>query len=306
MVIHGKDFVPEPEPGRPPFVTRFAPSPSGFLHLGHAYAARFAWEAARRSGGRFYLRIEDIDGARCRPAFEAGILDDLRWLGLAWDGPVRRQSDRMEAYGRTLARLNELGVIYPCFCTRKQIRAEVAGAASAPHGPSGEPVYPGICRHLAMEEREARIRRGEPYAVRLNVDLALGLTGPLDWREVRLGRVEARPELQGDVVLARKDTPTSYHLACVVDDAAMGITLVTRGEDLLHATPVHRLLQALLGLPAPLYYHHNLVADSAGRRMAKRNRAVTLKHLRDTGLTPGRVWDLLGPANAPALRAACA
>lgn len=303
-MIKGSDFLPLPEPGDPPPVTRFAPSPSGYLHLGHAYAGLVACECARAGGGRFLLRIEDIDVSRCRPEFEVGIYEDLRWLGLAWDGPVRRQSEQLEDYGRMLERLHDLGVLYPCFCTRRQIRAEIAHAGQAPHGVAGETIYPGICRSLTDQERSRRIAAAEPFALRLDVGRGLELTGPLTWHDVRAGTVRAKPELLGDVVLARKDVPTSYHLAVTVDDAMQGVTLVTRGEDLFHATHVHRLLQALLGLHAPRYYHHNLIADSTGLRLAKRNRAITLRTLRQSGRSPDDIWRLIGlPDPVPAAAA---
>jgi glutamyl-Q tRNA(Asp) synthetase len=300
----GPDFLPMPEPGEPPTVSRFAPTPSGYLHIGHAYAALVAWEVARSVGGRFLLRMEDIDRQRCRPEFEQGICDDLRWLGLHWEGPVVRQSDRMDLYDQALTQLDRLGVVYPCFCTRKRIRAEIAHAGQAPHGVAGEAVYPGICRSLEVSERRRRIRAGEPFALRLDVARALEITGTLSWYDVRVGTVRAKPELLGDVVLGRKDIPTSYHLAVTVDDARQGVTLVTRGEDLFSATHVHRLLQALLGLRTPRYYHHNLVADSNGLRLAKRNQAMTLRLLRQSGRTPDDVWRLLGlPDPAPAVAA---
>ncbi len=294
MIIKGSDFLPLPEAGDQPPVTRFAPTPSGYLHLGHAYAALVAWETARASGGRFLLRIEDIDRARCRPEFEEGIYEDLRWLGLDWDGPVRRQSEHMEIYDRALEHLHSLGVLYPCFCTRRRIRAEIEHAGQAPHGPAGEAIYPGICRSLGDAERQQRILAGEAFALRLDVARAMTLTGPLKWHDLRVGEVEARPELLGDVVLARKDIPTSYHLAVTVDDAIQEVTLITRGEDLFHATHIQRLLQALLDLPTPRYYHHNLIADSNGLRLAKRNRAITLRMLRDSGRQPDDIWGLLG------------
>ena len=301
----GPDFLPMPEPGEPATVTRFAPTPSGYLHLGHAYSALVAWEAARAVGGRFLLRMEDIDRQRCRPEFEQGICDDLRWLGLYWDGPVVSQSDRMDLYDQALSQLDRLGVLYPCFCTRRRIRVEIAHAGQAPHGPVGEAVYPGICRSLGVSERRRRIEAGEPFALRLDVGHALELTGPLTWRDVRAGEARARPERLGDVVLARKDIPTSYHLAVTVDDARQGVNLVTRGEDLFEATHVHRLLQALLGLRTPRYYHHNLVADANGLRLAKRNQAMTLRLLRQSGRSPDDVWRLLGlPEPAPAAAAA--
>lgn len=300
-MLKGADFLPLPAPGDRPTVTRFAPSPSGYLHLGHAYAALIAWEAARAGGGCALLRIEDIDRARCRIEFEHGILEDLRWLGLDFDGQPVRQSERMALYDEALDRLDRLGVIYPCFCTRRRIRAEIAHAGQAPHGPAGEMVYPGICRSLSPAERQRRIAAGEPFALRLDVRRALGVTGPLFWYDLRAGAVGACPETLGDVVLARKDVPSSYHLAVTVDDAEQGVSLVTRGEDLFHATHVHRLLQALLGLPVPRYYHHNLIADSTGLRLAKRNRAVTLRTLRQSGRRPDEIWSLLGlPEPAPA------
>jgi glutamyl-Q tRNA(Asp) synthetase len=301
-MLKGADFLPLPQPGDQPTVTRFAPTPSGYLHLGHAYAALVAWESARAADGRFLLRIEDIDQARCRPEFEQGILEDLRWLGLDWDGHPLRQSERMAVYNQALDALHRRGVVYPCFCTRRRIRAEIAHAAQAPHGPAGEAVYPGICRSLSAPERQRRVTGGEPFALRLDVGRALALTGPLTWFDLRAGATRARPELLGDVVLARKDVPSSYHLAVTLDDAAQAVTLVTRGEDLFQATHLHRLLQALLELPTPRYYHHNLIADSTGLRLAKRNRAVTLRTLRQSGRRPEEIWALLGlPEPAPAM-----
>jgi glutamyl-Q tRNA(Asp) synthetase len=205
-----------------------------------------------------------------------------------------------KALGR-LFLLGHTGVLYPCFCTRRQIRAEIADAGRAPHGPSGEALYPGICRALGVDERRRRIALNEPFALRLDVAQALHLTGPLCWQDLRVGELEADPGSLGDVVLARKDVPTSYHLAVTVDDALQGVTLVSRGEDLFHATHVHRLLQALLGLPTPRYYHHNLIADSTGIRVAKRNRAMTIRTLRHSGKQPGDIWHLIGlPEPAPA------
>ncbi|MGI9421371.1 MAG: tRNA glutamyl-Q(34) synthetase GluQRS [Geminicoccaceae bacterium] len=304
-MIKGSDFLPMPAPGDPPAVTRFAPTPSGYLHLGHAYSALLAWEASRAGRGRFLLRIEDIDIGRCRPEFEQGIYDDLRWLGLAWDGEPFRQSDHMAGYADALDRLDRLGVLYPCFCTRRKIRAEIADAGRAPHGPSGEALYPGICRTLGVDERRRRIGANEPFALRIDVARALELTGPLVWNDLRVGEIEADPASLGDVVLARKDVPTSYHLAVTIDDALQGVTLITRGEDLFHATHIHRLLQSLLGLPAPAYYHHNLIADSTGMRIAKRNRAVTLRTLRHMGKQPADIWRLIGlPEPEPAPSAA--
>lgn len=303
-MIKGPDFLPLPRPGERPPVTRFAPSPSGYLHLGHAYAALIAYECARAGGGAFLVRLEDLDAGRCRPEFEHGILEDLAWLGLVPDQPPIRQSEHGTVYAAALDRLEELGVIYPCFCTRRQIRAEIAHAAHAPHGPAGEMIYPGICRSLSDTERTARIDAGEPFALRLDVQRAMVLSGPLTWSDLRAGEVQAVPESLGDVVLARKDVPTSYHLAVTVDDARQGVTLVTRGEDLFHATHIHRLLQAVLGLPVPRYYHHNLIADSTGTRLAKRNRAVTLRTLRHSGRRPDDVWRMIGLPEAQPLAAA--
>ncbi len=265
-------------------VTRFAPSPTGLLHLGHAFSALTGWRAAHETGGRFLLRIEDIDAGRCREEFVAAIRDDLSWLGLDWDGAVRRQSEHFDDYRAVLEALRALGVLYPCFCSR----AEIARAASAPQGDTGR-VYPGTCRHLGEAERAARIAGGEGYALRLDVALASLLAGALGWHEDGKGRVAADPRSQGDVVLARKDVPTSYHLAVTVDDASQGVTLVTRGEDLFAATAIHRLLQALLGLPEPRYRHHPLMTDAKGRRLAKRDGALTLGGLREAGRSPGEI-----------------
>jgi glutamyl-Q tRNA(Asp) synthetase len=279
-------------------VTRFAPSPTGFLHLGHAYSALFAWRAARESGGRFLLRIEDIDAARCREEFARAIVDDLAWLGSdlpgwGWEEPVRRQSAHMEDYSQALAELEATGLVYPCFCTRARILAEVAGAGAAPHGPEG-PLYPGTCRALSPRERAARRESGAAFALRLDMARAAARVGELHWHDRAAGRIRARPESHGDVVLARKETPTSYHLSVTVDDHLQGVTLVTRGEDLFAATHVHRLLQALLGLSTPEYHHHVLVTDEHGRRFAKRDRSLTLRALRDSGRAPEEVRAMAG------------
>ena len=274
-------------------VTRFAPSPTGRLHLGHAFSALTGWHAAQAAGGRFRLRIEDIDAGRCRPEFDAAILEDLAWIGLDWEQPVIRQSQRMAVYGTALAQLEAAELLYPCFCTRKDIRAEIARAGQAPHGPDG-PLYPGICRHLAPADREMRIARGEPHALRLDIARAAQRVGPLTFGDQHAGTVAVDATLFGDVVLARKDTPTSYHLAVVVDDAAEGITLVTRGRDLLPATHLHRILQALLDLPEPRYAHHRLLTDDFGRRFAKRDGSVTIEALRAAGHSPDAVRRLAG------------
>jgi len=265
-------------------VTRFAPSPTGLLHLGHAYAVVYAWRRARESDGRFFLRIEDIDSGRCREEFVGAIVRDLEWLGLDWDGPVRRQSEHLGDYRAALGRLEAQGLIYPCFCSR----ADIARALDAPQGPDG-PLYPGTCRGLSEAERAKKIATGASFALRLDVAKAIVRTGPLDWTDEVAGRVTADPLLLGDVVLARKDTPTSYHLAVTIDDAMQGVSLVTRGADLFAATHVHRLLQTLLDLPVPLYRHHPLVTDAAGRRLAKRDKALTLAALRRAGRSPAEV-----------------
>lgn len=267
---------------------RFAPSPTGHLHLGHAHSALFALGEARASGGRFLLRIEDIDAARCRPEFTAAVIEDLAWLGLEWEEPVRRQSEHFADYRAALARLEALGLVYPCFCTRAEIAAEVAAAVAAPHGPDG-PLYPGTCRRLEPGERAARLARGDNHALRLDVTKAVARAGPLVWRDRNRGEQRAQPETLGDVVLARKDVPTSYHLAVTVDDDLQGMTLVTRGVDLFAATHMHRLLQALLGLAVPDYRHHRLLTGADGRRFAKRDRAPTLRALREAGYTPAAV-----------------
>ena len=272
--------------------TRFAPSPTGLLHLGHAYSARDARDAALEPDGRFLLRIEDIDTGRCRPAFETAIYEDLAWLGLEWETPVHRQSDHFDDYRAALDRLDAKGVIYPCFCTRKAIAEEIARAGHAPHGADG-PIYPGICRNLDAAERAERIAAGESHALRLDAAKASDIAGPLRWRDLHHGEVQTDPAAHGDVVLARKDTPTSYHLAVTVDDAAQGVTLVTRGEDLLRATDIHRLLQALLELPVPEYRHHRLLATPEGKRFAKRDKSLTLQALREAGETPASVWALI-------------
>jgi glutamyl-Q tRNA(Asp) synthetase len=274
-------------------VTRFAPSPTGRLHLGHAYAALFAERAAQEAGGRFLLRIEDIDATRCRREFELAIHEDLAWLGLRWETPVRRQSEHMAEYAAAIETLKARGLVYPCFCTRAEIRAEIARAGAAPHGSEG-PLYPGTCRHLSETERARRAESGTPYALRLDVAQALQKTGPLAWNDRERGTVAANPALHGDVVLARKETPTSYHLSVTLDDHLQGVTLVTRGTDLFDATHIHRLLQALLGLDTPEYHHHALVTGPAGERLAKRAGAPTLLSLKEAGHTPEDVRAMMG------------
>jgi len=266
--------------------TRFAPSPTGHLHLGHAYAALFAVDAA--DGGRFLVRIEDIDGTRCRPEYETAIAEDLAWLGLAWETPVRRQSEHMAAYRAAVDRLAAMNLVYPCFCTRTEIAAEIARSASAPQGPDG-PRYPGTCRGLSRDERDQRIAGGANYAQRLDMAAACAHAGPLAFHDRARGETIADPARFGDIVLARKDAPASYHIAVIVDDAAQGVTLVTRGADLFESTHIHRVLQALLGLPTPDYHHHKLLADDAGKRLAKRHDALSLRTLRAQGHTADQV-----------------
>ena len=280
-------------------VTRFAPSPTGYLHLGHAFAAVTAYEAAQRECGRFLLRIEDIDAGRCKPEFEAAIFEDLAWLGLRWEGPVLRQSTRFDAYRAALDRLDSMGVVYPCFCTRGDIATEIARAVEAPHGPEG-PHYPGTCRNLSDAGRRSRVESGTPYALRLDAAKASKLAGAMSFEERgagpsgETGTIAVDLLLFGDIVIARKDVATSYHLAVVVDDAHQGVTLVTRGNDLFAATHVQRLLQALLGLPAPAYAHHRLILDEHGKKFSKRDHAVTLRSLRAGGATPARIRAQLG------------
>lgn len=273
-----------------PTVTRFAPSPTGYLHLGHVRSALEGWRAARRDGGRFLLRLEDIDRARCRDEYAAAILDDLAWLGLSWDGPVRKQSEHFDDYRAALDQLDAMGVLYPCFCTRREIQAEIARAGGAPHGEAGPP-YPGTCRGLKAGEVAAKQRSGLDYALRLDLARGLAMTGQLDWVEEGR-RQQTDPALLGDVVLARKEVPASYHLAVTVDDAIQGVTLVTRGEDLATATHIHRVLQAMLGLPTPRYRHHRLLTDAAGRRLSKRNGARTIRSMREKGMSPAEIMRL--------------
>lgn len=272
-------------------VTRFAPSPTGYLHEGHAFSALFA-AAASGPGGRFLLRIEDIDTTRCRPEFETAIYEDLAWLGLTWETPVRRQSEHFAAYGAALHQLRARSLIYPCFCTRKEIAAEIALSAGAPQGPDG-PLYPGTCRGLDEAQRAARIARGDAYALRLDMARAASEAGALTLVESG-HRIAATPGIFGDVVLARKETPASYHLAVTLDDALQGVTLVTRGEDLRPAAHLHRLLQALLGLPEPEWRHHALLTDAAGKRLAKRDNAPPLRDLRARGISPADLRARLG------------
>jgi glutamyl-Q tRNA(Asp) synthetase len=280
-------------------VTRFAPSPTGLLHLGHAFAAIRAAQA----GNRFLVRIEDIDLTRAREDFVTAIFEDLSWLGLRWQEPVLRQSSRFSAYREAQATLAAKALLYPCFCTRKEIAEEIAQASKAPHFSelqSQGPLYPGTCRHFSDEERSARIASGMSYALRLDSQKAAQDAGALTFVEQGGGPkgehdiIKVDPLLFGDVVLARKETPASYHLAVVVDDAFQDVSLVTRGNDLFAAAHLQRLLQALLGLPAPVYAHHRLILDAAGRKFSKRDRAVTLRDLRASGETARSIRDKLG------------
>ncbi len=286
-----------------PTVTRFAPSPTGYLHLGHAFAALTAADLAARAGGRFLVRIEDTDRTRARVEFEDAIFEDLGWLGLTWEEPVRRQSEHFADYANALDALKALDCAYPCFCSRKEIEAEFAASVNAPQGPDG-PIYPGTCRSLPAAERQQRLARGEQHAWRLDVTKAVArVGGPLSFEELgggphgERGAIAVKPDLFGDFVLARKDAPASYHLAVVVDDALQGVTVVTRGNDLFAAAHVHRLLQELLKLPMPQYSHHRLILDASGKRLAKRDQATTLKHLRAEGWTPARVREAVGPTS---------
>ncbi|MCW2390280.1 glutamyl-Q tRNA(Asp) synthetase [Sphingobium sp. B11D3B] len=274
-------------------MTRFAPSPTGRLHIGHGWSALQAHDFARENAGTFLLRIEDTDVTRCRPEFTEGIYEDLRWLGIGWDG-LMIQSTRFDAYEQALDRLKASGVVYPCFCTRGDIARELAASLHAPHGADG-PLYPGTCRALSPDERAARIAAGDPHSWRLDMGAALARTGPLAWQDDFAGTVPVEPDALGDLIIKGRDRPASYHLAVVVDDAAQGVTHVIRGRDVFASTHAHRTLQALLGLPSPRYRHHRLIVDAAGKRLAKRADGLSLAELRDQGLS--------GPALAEDLRA---
>lgn len=274
-------------------ITRFAPSPTGYLHLGHAYSALFAYHAAMKERGRFLLRIEDIDPVRCKPEFAAAIFEDLHWLGLRWEEPVRIQSEHMADYAAALDTLRGMGVLYPCFCTRRAIAEEAAASGHAPHGIDGV-IYPGTCRNLSPHEQAEKLASHGAANWRLDVAKATQMTGALSWHDRARGESTARPEDFGDVVLARKDVATSYHLSVTVDDHRQGITLVTRGEDLFRATDIHRLLQALLGYDSPAYHHHPLLTDEQGRRYAKRDKGVTLRALRLQGISVNQIIEKTG------------
>jgi glutamyl-Q tRNA(Asp) synthetase len=282
-------------------VFRFAPSPNGYLHLGHALSALVNFDMARAAGGRFLLRIEDIDAARCRPHYEQAIYEDLAWLGITWEEPVRRQSAHLEDYRAALGRLD--GLLYPSFETRGEIARLVAERerhAPWPRDPDGAPLYPGDARSLAAVERRRRMEAGEPYALRLDMAAALARTGALSWIEIDCGGkttpVAASPQMWGDVVLARKEAPTSYHLSVVIDDAEQGVTHVVRGQDLFAATSVHRVLQALFALAAPIYHHHRLILDAHGQKLSKSTRATALRALREKGATSADIRRMVGLA----------
>jgi glutamyl-Q tRNA(Asp) synthetase len=286
-----------------PPVFRFAPSPNGYLHLGHALSALLNADMAQAADGRLLLRIEDIDVARCRPEYEAAIYEDLAWLGLRWEEPVRRQSEQGDEYRAALAKLDARGLIYPSFESRAEIAALVVQRETSgpwPRDPDGAPLYPGDAKAMSAAERKRRMRSGEPYALRLDMNAALARVDSLDWAESgagphgETGTIAADPAAWGDVVLARKDAPASYHLAVTVDDAAQGVTEVVRGHDLFHSTSVHRLLQALLGLPAPRYHHHRLILDADGRKLAKSTRATGLRELRAQGMRAADIRRLVG------------
>jgi glutamyl-Q tRNA(Asp) synthetase len=286
-----------------PPVFRFAPSPNGYLHLGHAYSALLNFDAARASGGRLLLRIEDIDTVRCKPEFEAAIYQDLAWLGIAWEAPVRRQSLHFADYRKAIEKLSARGLVYPGFESRTEIARLVAqkeANATWPRDPDGSPIYPGTAKSLAPDERARRLASGAPYALRLDMAAACAQSGDLDWTELgagsagETGTVTARPQAWGDVILARKETPTSYHLCVVIDDALQGVSEVVRGQDLFWSTSVHRLLQRLLDLPRPVWRHHRLILDGEGRKLSKSTEATGLRELRAGGATPADIRRLVG------------
>jgi glutamyl-Q tRNA(Asp) synthetase len=288
-----------------PPVFRFAPSPNGYLHLGHAFSALLNFDLARRSGGRFLLRIEDIDLARCKPEFEAAIYEDLAWLGIAWETPVRRQSEHLVAYRDAVEKLSSQGLLYPSFESRAEIAKLIAqreANAPWPHDPDGAPLYPGAAKSVLSPERARLIESGAPFALRLDMAAACVRAGDLHWTEHgegpdgETGAVAARPEAWGEVILARKETPTSYHLSVVIDDALQGVTEVIRGQDLFWSTSLHRLLQQLLGLPQPAYRHHRLVLDDGGRKLSKSTAATGLRELRAGGASPADIRRLVGLA----------
>ncbi|KZL26121.1 tRNA glutamyl-Q(34) synthetase GluQRS [Pseudovibrio sp. WM33] len=280
-------------------VYRFAPSPNGHLHLGHAYSAILNDEAAKQNGGKFLLRIEDIDTVRCTPQLQEDMLEDLKWLDLHWVTPVRKQSEHFSEYAKALAQLEAMGLVYKAYLTRAQIKRFVAKQDASdtpwPRDPDDAPLYPGDSSVLSEQEQKALQNSDAPYALRLNMAKAIELAGTsLSWNEAHHRKIQADPAAWGDVVLARKDTPTSYHLSVVVDDALQGITHILRGKDLYHATSVHRLLQTLLDLPEPHYEHHDLILDKTGRKLAKSAKDTSLRELRASSVTPEQIREKLG------------
>jgi glutamyl-Q tRNA(Asp) synthetase len=279
-------------------VFRFAPSPNGYLHLGHAYSALLNAKMARETGGRLLLRMEDVDVARCRPEYERAIYEDLAWIGFKWEKPVRRQSEHLAEYAQALDRLRRRGLTYPCFCTRGEVSRAIAGRPDWPRDPDGSPLYPGTCRHLNVAEGAARLACGERAAWRLDMAKASDLAGTLAWREddtENLAReIAGEPQEWGDVLVARRDIGTSYHISVVIDDAQQGVTDVVRGKDLYAATSVHRVLQALLGLPEPRYRHHGLITDASGHKLSKSRGSPTLRDLRANGITPEEIVRTVG------------
>jgi glutamyl-Q tRNA(Asp) synthetase len=282
----------------PPAIFRFAPSPNGYLHLGHAYSALLNGNMARESGGRLLLRIEDIDIARCRPEYERAIYEDLAWIGFKWEEPVRRQREHLADYAQALDSLRARGLIYPCFCTRSDILRAIAGRPDWPRDPDGSPLYPGTCRQLNAAERAARFALHERAAWRLDMEKAIGAAGLATWSEHHtrnsLREVAAEPQQWGDVVLARRDLGTSYHISVVVDDAKQGVTDVVRGKDLFASTSAHRVLQELLELPEPRYHHHDLITDASGHKLSKSRGSPTLRELRAEGMMPENVRRAVG------------
>lgn len=284
-------------------ILRFAPSPNGYLHLGHAYSALLNFDKARELGGRLLLRIEDIDAERCRPAYEAAIHEDLAWLGISWQQPIRRQSEHLGDYASAIAELEAQGLLYPSFESRRELAALVAERERYgrwPRDPDGVPIYAGRGRKMPAAERQRRRNAGEPFALRLAMDAAVACAGVLTWTETgsgphgQSGVIMAAPQMWGDVVLARRELPTSYHLAVVLDDALQGVTDVVRGQDLFWATSIHRLLQALLGLPEPTYHHHKLILDEQGRKLSKATQSTSLRQLRAAGATPAEIRRMVG------------
>ena len=284
-------------------ILRFAPSPNGYLHLGHAYSALLNHDMARERGGRLLLRVEDIDTARCRPEYEEAIYEDLRWLGMSWQEPVRRQSEHFADYEAALAKLEAQGLIYPSFESRAEIAALVEDLdrhGGWPRDPDGAPIYPGRARRLSTAERKRRREAGEPFALRLAMDAAVARAGVLTWTETgagphgQTGLITAAPQRWGDVVLARKEAPTSYHLSAVLDDALQGVTDIVRGQDLFWSTSIHRLLQTLLGLPEPTYHHHKLILDEEGSKLSKSTQSTGVRELRAGGAVPRDIRRMVG------------